>query len=308
MQATSLLDLVGNTPLVPLAKIACPVEHAGLNGVELWAKVEYMNPSGSIKDRAVRAMLLAAIADGRLSPGKTIIDATSGNSGIAYAMLGAALGFPVRLYLPANASTERKRLIKNYGAEIVETDPLESSDGAYRAAQQAAEEDGGKTLFYPDQYTNDANWQAHYNTTAPEIWEQSEHRVTHFVAAMGTSGTFVGTTRRLRELSPAIRAYAVQADSPFHGIEGTKHMASTIMPGIYDTRLPDAIIGVSTETAYAYARTLARKEGLFAGISSGANVAAAMELARTLPPGSFIVTVLPDSGTRYLSDTFWEAP
>ncbi|MDR3336576.1 MAG: cysteine synthase family protein [Treponema sp.] len=294
-----LIDLVGNTPLIELSKISSGT------GVSIQAKAEYYNPSGSIKDRAARAMLLDGIEKGLLIPGKTIIDASSGNTGIAYAMFGAYLGYPVSIYLPANANDERKNLIRRYGARIVETDPLESSDGAFLAAQKEAAAHPER-YFYPNQYNNDANWKAHYNGTALEIWEQCAGKVTHFIAGMGTSGTLMGTGRRLRELKAAINVVALQPDSPFHGIEGTKHMASTIKPGFYDESLANSTIEVNTEEAYDMARRLVREEGVFAGISSGANVLGALKLAASAPAGSLIVTVLGDSGTRYLRDGFWE--
>jgi cysteine synthase B len=298
----NILDLVGNTPLLELKKISRET-----GGVSIYAKAEFCNPSGSVKDRAARAMILKGIESGALGPGKTIIDATSGNTGIAYAMIGAALGFPVTLYLPANASAERKRIMRSYGAVIVETSPLESSDGAFLAARAAAAAEPER-YFYPNQYHNDANWLSHYETTGPEIWEQTGGRLTHFICGMGTSGSFMGISRRLKDCNRDIRAAAVQPDSPFHGIEGTKHMGSTLKPGFYDESWPDEFVEVDTEGAYAMTRRLAGEEGVFAGISSGANVLAALRLARTLPPGSVVVTLLCDSGSRYLSDSFWERP
>jgi cysteine synthase B len=295
----SVLDLIGNTPLVELKKIS-----AGLDGVSIRAKAEFRNLSGSVKDRAAKAMLLEGIESGRLRPGKTIIDASSGNTGIAYAVLGAVLGYPVTIYLPANASRERKTILSCCGATVVETSPLESSDGAFLAAKAEAEARPGK-YFWPNQYNNDVNWKAHYNSTGPEIWEQTGGGLSHFITSMGTSGTFMGASRRLKECNPAIKVIAVQPDSPFHGIEGTKHMGSTINPGFYDPAFPDGFIETNTEAAYAMTVRLAREEGLFVGISSGANVQAALELGRTLPPGSLVVTMLCDSGFRYLSDTFW---
>jgi cysteine synthase B len=300
----NILDTVGNTPLLELSKISLKPGKARPAGVRLYGKAEFYNPSGSVKDRAARAMILKAVAGGKLVPGKTIIDATSGNTGIAYAMLGAALGFPVKLFLPANASVERKGIIRHYGAEIVETSPLEGSDGAFFAARDEAEARPEK-YFYPNQYNNDANWQAHYEGTGREIWEQSGGRATHFVCGMGTSGTFMGTSRRLKEMNPAVAVIAVQPDSPFHGIEGTKHMASTIKPGFYDEKQPDSFLEVNTEDAYLMARRLAREEGVYAGVSSAANVLAALLLAETAPAGSVVVTVLCDTGTRYVSDQFW---
>jgi cysteine synthase B len=286
--------------LIDLARISADVPN-----VKLAAKGEFCNPSGSVKDRAARAMILGGIESGALSEGKTIIDATSGNTGISYAMIGAVLVFPVKLYLPANASADRKRIIKNYGAEIVETSPLDGSDGAYVAAREEARA-RPHLYFYPDQYNNPANPKAHYDTTGAEIWSQSGGEVTHFISGMGTSGTFMGVSKRLRQFNPGIRITAVQPNSPFHGIEGTKHMESTIKPGIYDENAADEVVTVTTEEACEMTRRLAREEGLFVGVSSGANVAAALSYARTLPRGSFVVTILCDQGTRYMSDQFWE--
>ena len=296
----TVLDSIGNTPLFRLEKIT-----EGLEGVTIYAKAEYFNPSGSVKDRAAKSMVAEGIRTGRLSAGKTILDATSGNTGIAYAMIGAALGYRVALCMPANANFERKKIIKAYNATIIETDPLESSDGAFREARRLAAENPG-LYFYPDQYNNPANWKAHYNSTAPEIWRQTEGRITHFVAGMGTSGTFTGTARRLKEFSAEITTVAMQPDSPLHGLEGMKHMASTIKPGFLDPSLADETVEISTDEAQDTALTLARKEGLFVGISSGGNVAAALKLAKKAKPGSVIVTILCDGGSRYLSDELWE--
>ncbi|MDR3280150.1 MAG: PLP-dependent cysteine synthase family protein [Synergistaceae bacterium] len=295
-----ILDLIGNTPLLDLSNIAAEVP-----GVRLAAKAEFFNPSGSVKDRAAKAMIECGIKSGALSAGRMIIDATSGNTGIAYAMIGAALGWPVKLYMPQNASSERKRIIRSYGAEIVETSPLDGSDGAFLAAKDEVASHSGR-YFYPDQYNNPENPKAHYETTGVEIWNQSEGKITHFITGMGTSGTFMGVSRRLRDFSEAIKIIALQPSSPFHGIEGTKHMGSTIKPGIYDESAADCVIEVTTEDAYKMTRRLAREEGVFVGVSSGANVSAALALARTLPEGAFVVTVLCDHGTRYLSDEFWE--
>jgi cysteine synthase B len=300
IEDTSVLARIGRTPLVSLPRLARELE-----GVELYAKAEHLNPGGSVKDRPALAMILDGERTGRLRPDKIILDATSGNTGIAYAMIGAARGYRVRLCLPRNASFERQRILRIYGAEVVETDPLQGSDGAQLVAQQLAEADPER-YFYPDQYNNDANWRAHYEGTAPEIWEQTSGRVTHFLAGLGTSGTFTGTTRRLKELNPEIRAVAMQPDSPLHGLEGMKHMETAIVPGIFDPTLADESVVVATEDAQEMARRLAREEGLFVGVSSGANVFAALRLARTLPPGAVVVTVLCDGGGRYLSDGFWE--
>lgn len=296
----TVFDMVGGTPLLRL-----PLIGRELNGVELYAKAEFFNPTGSVKDRAAKAMILDGIARGLLTHDKTIIDATSGNTGIAYAALGTALGYKVTLCLPANATEERKKLMRLYGAEIIETDPLESSDGAYNECRRLVAEYPEK-YFYPDQYNNDANWKAHFDGTAAEIWEQTDHRVTHFVAGTGTSGTFMGTSRGLKHFNPAIKSVLMQPDSPFHGLEGMKHMESTIKPGIFDESIADIRLEVSTYEAYAMTRRLVREEALLVGISSGANVAAALKLAETLPPGSVVVTVLCDNGNRYLSEEFWE--
>ena len=301
----NILDLVGNTPLLELSKISLAAGKSRPAGISLYAKAEFCNPSGSVKDRAAKAMLLGGLADRTLGPGKTIIDATSGNTGIAYAMMGAALGFPVKVFLPANASAERKGIMRQYGAEIVETSPLEGSDGAFLAAREEAASHPEK-YFYPNQYNNDANWKAHYQGTGPEIWEQTQGKLTHFICGMGTSGTFMGTARRLKELNAAVSVIAVQPDSPFHGIEGTKHMASTIKPGFYDENQGDVVLEVNTEEAYSMARRLAREEGIHVGVSSAANVLAALKLAETLAAPQVIVTILCDTGMRYVSESFWD--
>jgi len=296
-----LLDLVGNTPLLPLSR-AVPDLPAG---VELLAKAEFLNPSGSVKDRAAKAMLEDGLERGLLTPGKTILDATSGNTGISYAMFGAALGFPVKIYLPKNASPERKNMIRAYGAEIIETSPLEGSDGAYAAA---AAEAGAhpERYFFPDQYNNPANPLAHYNGTGAEIWRQTGGRVTHFLALTGTCGTFTGTARRLREEARRVKTIAVQPDAPFHGIEGTRHLGSVAHPGSIDDRsLWDGVVEISTALAYETTRRLAKDEGLFVGVSSGANVAAASGYAKTLSEPAVIVTILCDAGTRYVNEDFW---
>jgi cysteine synthase B len=290
-----VLACIGKTPLIRL----------GIDGVELYAKAEHLNPGGSVKDRAALAMILDGERSGRLAKGKTILDATSGNTGIAYAMIGAALGYPVTLCLPKNASEERKRTLRIFGAEIIETDPLEATDGAQRRAKALAVE-SPERFFYADQYNNDANWRAHFETTAVEIWEQTAGRITHFVSGLGSSGTFVGTTRRLKQLNPAIRAVSMQPDLPLHGLEGMKHMATAMVPGIYDRQLADGEVEVGTTDAQEMTRQLARKEGLMVGVSAGANVLAALRLARTLPAGAVVVTILCDAGSRYLADKFWE--
>ncbi|MDR2152071.1 MAG: cysteine synthase family protein [Helicobacteraceae bacterium] len=274
-------------------------------GARVFAKAEYFNPGGSIKDRAAKAMLLDGIKSGALTKDKTIIDATSGNTGIAYAMIGAALGYKVVLYMPANASIERKTILRRYGAQIVPTDPLASSDGAFLRAKEEAESNPDK-YFYPNQYHNPQNPLAHYNGTGVEIWNQTKGRVTHFVAMSGTCGTFCGTTKRLKELNRDIVAINVQPDSPFHGIEGVKHMQSTLKSGFYDETLVDRFAEVSTEEAYATTRRLAKEAGLYVGISSGANVFAALRLAAELSSDEIVVTILNDNGFRYASDSFWE--
>jgi cysteine synthase B len=297
-----LLNSIGRTPLVQLNRVTRDVPA----GVSIYAKAEHLNPGGSVKDRAARAMILAGESSGQLRAGKIILDATSGNTGIAYSMIAAARGYQVTLCLPRNASPERKRILRIYGAHIIETDPRESTDGAQRVAREMAASEPDK-YFYPDQYNNEANWRAHYLETGPEIWEQTSGRITHFITGLGTTGTFVGTARRLKEFSQAIRVISVQPDSPFHGLEGMKHIATALVPGIYDSSLADENVEVATEDAQAMARRLAREEGLFVGVSAGANVFAALRLARTLSPGSVVVTVLCDGGGRYLIDDFWEA-
>ena len=291
---------IGNTPLLGLRRVARELP----NGVEIFVKAEHLNPGGSVKDRAALAMILDGERSGRLYPGKVILDATSGNTGIAYAMLGAARGYAVTLCLPANASEERKRILRIHGAEVIETDPLQGSDGAQTIAREMATRDGAK-YFYPDQYNNDANWRAHYEGTGCEIWEQTERRVTHFVAGLGTCGTFTGVVRRLKESNPTVRAISMEPDSPIHGLEGLKHLPTSRMPGIFDPRLADETVEVATEEAQAMTRRLAREEGLFVGVSSGANVLAALSVARRLPPGSVVVTILCDGGERYFSERFW---
>jgi cysteine synthase B len=294
----SVLDLIGRTPLVRLTKFERETP-----GVEIWAKAEWQNPGGSVKDRAAARMILEGEESGALKPGRTILDATSGNTGIAYAMVGAARGYPVTLCLPANASPERKLILKAFGAELVLTDPLEGTDGAIREARRLHAEQPD-TYFYPDQYNNDANWRAHYDTTGPEIIEQTSGRLTHFVAGLGTSGTFVGTGRRLRKFNPAIRLISFQPSGPFHGLEGLKHMESAIVPGIYDPSVADEDLRVDSERAYELVRRLAREEGLLAGISSGAALAATLEVASRLDRG-VVVTVFPDGAEKYLSESFW---
>ncbi len=299
---TGIAAQVGNTPLLPLREIA---NWAGLpDTVRICAKAEWFNPSGSVKDRPALNIIRTAEWQGLLRPGMTLLDSTSGNMGIAYAMLGAARGYKVKLTLPANASQERIAILKAHGAELVFTDPLEGSDGAIIEARRLAAE-APDNVFYANQYNNPANWQAHYFTTGNEIWEQSEGQLTHFIAGLGTSGTFIGTARRLKELKPSINCYSMQPDSPFNGLEGLKHMPSAIKPGIYDEEVADGELTVKTEDAYELARQLARREGLLVGTSAAAAVVAAVELGRGLDQGS-IVTILPDSGFKYLSESFWQ--
>lgn len=300
MANNTILDLVGNTPLIKLNNLT-----KDLDGVTIYAKAEYLNPSGSVKDRAAKGIILEAIKSKKLTYEKILLDSTSGNTGIAYAMFGANLGYKVTVTLPKNANFERKKILKAFGATIIETDPLLSSDGALIEAKKLAKENP-ELYYYTNQYNNEENWKAHYNGTALEIWEQSKKQVTHFVTGMGTSGTFVGTSKRLKELNPQIKTIAMQPSSPFHGLEGMKHMATTIVPEIYDSSLIDETIEIDTEDARKTALELIRKEGLFVGISSGANVYAALKLAKTLPKGSVVVTILCDSGFKYLSDSLWE--
>ena len=295
---STVLDMIGRTPLVRLHRFERETP-----GVELYAKAEWQNPGGSVKDRAAARMILEGEASGALTPRKTILDATSGNTGIAYAMVGAARGYKVKLCVPGNASPERKLMLRALGAELVLTNPLESTDGAIREARRLSSSDPER-YFYPDQYNNDANWRAHYDTTAPEIIEQTSGRLTHFVAGLGTGGTFVGTGRRLRKFNPSIKLISFQPASSFHGLEGLKHMASAIVPGIYDPTLADEDLRIDTERAYQMVRRLAREEGLLAGISSGAAVAAMLDVARRLDHG-IVVTVFPDGAEKYLTESFW---
>jgi cysteine synthase B len=298
--AASVLDLIGNTPLVRLRRFERETP-----GVELYAKAEWQNPGGSVKDRAAARMILDGEASGALRPELTLVDATSGNTGIAYAMIGAARGYRVRLFVPENASPERKLILGAFGAEVVLTDPLEGTDGAIREVRRLVAEEPGK-YFYPDQYSNDSNWRAHFEGTGPEIIEQTAGRITHFVAGLGTSGTFVGTGRAFRKFNPSIRLISFQPDSPFHGLEGLKHMATAIVPPIYDPGLADEDLRVSTEGAHRMVRRLAREEGLLVGISSGAAVVAMLEVAKRLTKG-VVVTVFPDGAEKYLTEKFWTA-
>ncbi len=297
----TLLNRIGNTPLLPFDTLT-----RDFPTIQLFGKAEWYNPGGSVKDRTAASIVTEARRSGKLMPGKILLDSTSGNTGIAYAMLGAALRFPVTLCVPSNVSPERKRILQAYGANIIFTDAGEGSDGATRMAHELAEKHPD-LYFYADQYSNDANWRAHYLTTANEIWQQTEGRVTHFVSIMGTTGTFVGTTRRLKELNPHIRCISLQPDSPFHGIEGTKHLESTLVPAIYDASLADEILGVRTEDAHVMARRLAREEGLLVGVSAAAAIVGSLKVAEGLKKQqpAVIVTILPDSGDKYLSERFW---
>jgi len=299
--ADGVLRRIGNTPLLSLDALT-----RDLPGVHLLGKAEWYNAGGSVKDRAAASIVNAAWRDGKLAPGKSLLDSTSGNTGIAYAMMGAALGFPVALCVPENVSVERKRILQAYGANIIFTDPGEGSDGAIKIARQLAERHPD-LYFYADQYSNDANWRAHYLTTANEIWEQTEGQVTHFVSMLGTTGTFVGTTRRLKELNPHVRCVSLQPDSAFHGIEGAKHLPSAIVPRIYDSSLADENIEIATEEAHAMARRLAREHGLLVGVSAAAAVVGCLRVANGLNKNqaATIVTVLCDSGDKYLSERFW---
>jgi len=299
----SLFDRIGNTPLLRLDAVT-----RDLPGIVLLGKAEWHNPGGSVKDRAAGNIVLEGRRSGAFHSGKSLLDSTSGNTGIAYAMLGAAEGFPVTLCMPENVSLERKQILQSYGANIIYTDPADGSDGAIRVARELAAGHPDK-YFYADQYSNDANWRAHYHGTANEIWQQTQGRITHFVSMLGTSGTFVGTTRRLRELNPRIRCISLQPDSAFHGIEGAKHMASAMVPKIYDPKLADQNLEIATEDAYAMARQLSRGAGLLVGVSSAAAVAGSLQIARQLSlkrgQEAVIVTVLCDSGDKYLSERFW---
>ena len=301
-RATGLLDQIGHTPLIRLDKI-----DQFLPGIQIYGKAEFFNPGGSVKDRPALNMIREGERTGRLHKGRTILDSTSGNTGIAYAMIAAYLGYPVKLCLPANASPERKQILKAYGAEVILTDPGEGSDGAIRVCRKIYQENP-ELYFYPDQYSNPANWQAHYNTTGLEILDQTGGHITHFIAAMGTSGTFVGTTRRLREELPRTKCLSAQPSSGFHGLEGLKHMPTAIVPAIYDDTLADQNLWIETEDGQAMSRRLAREQGLLVGVSSGANVHAALELGKKLAAEgqeATIVTILCDGASKYLSEHFW---
>ncbi|PYU34383.1 MAG: cysteine synthase [Acidobacteria bacterium] len=299
---SSVLDRIGNTPLLRLERVS-----REFPDVEFYAKAEWLNPGGSVKDRAAFNMIREGELSGELRSGKTLLDSTSGNTGIAYAMIAAVKGYKVKLCLPASATIERKRILAAYGAQLVLTPADEGSDGAIRRVRQIYAE-GPERYFYPDQYSNPANWRAHYQTTAPEIWQQTRGRITHFVAGLGTSGTFVGTTRRLKELNPKIRCVSLQPDSAFHGLEGWKHMATAIPPKIYDPSLADDDLPVHPEEAYRLAKRLAREEGLLVSPSSAAALVGCFQVARSLPreQRAIIVTMFPDSGDKYLSERFWE--
>lgn len=305
--ARSLLKLIGNTPLVPLHGI-----QRDFPRVRLFAKAEWFNPGGSVKDRAAASIIAEAEASGRLGNGVALLDASSGNTAVAYAIIAAAKGYRATLCVPKNASAQVLGLLKTYGAEVVLTDPLEGSDGAIREARRLAAE-SPKRFVYLDQYNNPANWRAHYRTTGPEIWNQTKGTVTHFVAGLGTTGTLIGTARRLKELNPAVRAIAVQPDAPLHGLEGLKHLESAMVPGIYDPSVPDETIYISTEVAYEAVRRLVDEEGLLAGPSAGAAFAASLQLARALSSASTdepftIVMVFPDSGARYVNEGLFAPP
>ena len=302
---SGILDRVGNTPLIRIDGL-----DDGIRGVAVLGKAEWVNPGGSVKDRAAKAIVLDGIERGLIGPGKKkhLLDATSGNTGIAYAMLGAAMGFPVTLVMPSNVSPERKQILAAYGVEIVWTDPANGTDGAICEAREMAS-NNPETYWYADQYSNDNNWRAHYRTTANEIWQQTEGRVTHFVAGLGTSGTFVGTTRRLKELNPRVQCISLEPDSPFNGLEGLKHMETAMVPRIYDANLADRKMEIETEAAYEMARRLARERGLMVGISAAAAVAASMRVAEECAERNekaVIVTVLCDGAVKYLSERFWQ--
>jgi len=303
--ATDLLSMIGKTPLIRLEQIASDLE-----GIEIYGKAEFFNPGGSVKDRAALNMILDGERTGKLTRDRVLLDATSGNTGIAYAMIGAYRGYKVKLCLPKNASMERKHVLQAYGAEMVLTDPAEGSDGAIRACREIYKSDPDR-YFYPDQYNNPANWKAHYNGTALEILAQTDSRITHFVACMGTSGTFMGNSRRLREEMPHVKCISAQPSSGFHGLEGLKHMATAIVPGIYDPDMADDNIWIETEDAYAMCRRIAREEALLVGISSGANLVAARAVGKKLSQAGekgVIVTILCDGAYKYLSESFWTDP
>jgi S-sulfo-L-cysteine synthase (O-acetyl-L-serine-dependent) len=295
----SVVELVGNTPLIELPGVSAEVP-----GVRILGKAEWHNPGGSVKDRPALWMIRDGERSGDLRPGKTILDATSGNTGIAYAWIGAALGYKVKLCMPKNASDERKKILRAYGVDFVLTDPGEGSDGAIREARRLYAEDPER-YFYPDQYSNPANPRSHYESTGPEIWDETNGEITHFVAGLGTSGTFVGTASRLKEYNPDIRVISFEPESPFHGLEGMKHMESAIVPEIYDPTVADENRRASTESAYEMVKRVAREDGILIGISAGAAVATALEVAREIEHG-VVVTILCDGADKYLSESFWE--
>jgi cysteine synthase B len=296
----SVLELIGNTPLLSFNRIAESILPA-----RVFAKAEWYNPGGSVKDRAALAMILDGERRGLLTKDKILIDATSGNTGIAYAMIASQRGYRVKIALPKNASEERKQCLRAYGAEIIYTDPTEGTDGAQRYVKKIVEQNPEK-YFYPDQYNNPANWKAHYHTTANEIWRQTEGQITHFVTGLGTTGTFVGVSRRLKELNPSVQCISMQPDAPLHGLEGLKHLPTTIVPGIYDPSIADDQISVATEDAHRMVLRMAREEGLLIGVSSGANMVAAMKVAaRRDVPEPVVVTIFCDSASKYLSEDFW---
>ena len=298
-----LEDQIGNTPLLSFRRITAHLPE----NIAIYAKAEWTNPAGSVKDRAAANIIRRAEQSGALKPGKVLLDSTSGNTGIAYAMLGAAKGYRVKLFVPANASPERLAILRAYGAELELTDPLEGSDGAIRAVRELASAEP-ELYFYADQYNNPANWQAHYETTGVEIWQQTEGTVTHFIAGLGTSGTLMGTGRRLRDYNPDVQIVALQPDSPFHGLEGLKHMPTAIKPGIYDEFFQDRQIGISTEATHEMVRRLAREEGYLVGISAAAAMVGSLQIANELAgtgDSGVIVTLLPDNAYKYLSESFW---
>ena len=296
---TTLLERIGNTPLLRLERVSKEA------GALILAKAEWANPGGSVKDRPAAFIVRDAIESGKLRRGVRLLDATSGNTGIAYAMLGAAMDFPVTLCMPENVSPERKRILNAYGVEVIYTDPLHGSDGAIRRARELATAEPDR-FYYADQYSNPANWRAHYETTALEICRATDGALTHFVAMLGTSGTFIGTARRLKELNENVQCISLQPDSPFHGIEGAKHMASAIVPAIYDPELADGNLEISTEEAHGWVKRLAREEGLLVGVSAGAAIAGAVKIARDAGRKAVIATILPDGADKYLSERFWE--
>lgn len=304
VSAENIDSLIGNTPLLGFRQLTTHLP----DDVQIFAKAEWANPGGSVKDRAASNIIRQAERSGQLTRDKILLDSTSGNTGIAYAMLGAAKGYRVKLCVPHNVSRERIAILRAYGVELVFTDPLEGSDGAIRVVRELAAAEP-ETYFYADQYNNPANWQAHYQTTGVEMWRQTQGSVTHFIAGLGTSGTLIGTGRRLKDYNPDVQIISLQPDSPFHGLEGLKHMPTAIKPGIYDEQVADRNLGISTETTYQMARRLAREEGYLVGISSAAAMVGALQIAEELADlrePAVIVTLFPDNGYKYLSDSFWQ--